>query len=84
MKREYAMSSTFHNTYRIGIEIVPDEPEKYMILDAELKEFDTLIEAMKYQAAKNEVICDLIVAKDRNFETSVKLSDPKEAWNWKK
>ena len=84
MKREYAMSSIFHNTDRIGIEIVQDEPEKYMILDAELKEFDTLIEAMKYQAAKNEVICDLIIAKAKNFEASIKHNDPKEAWNWKK
>jgi hypothetical protein len=76
MKRESTLTYATYNTKTVELCVVQDEPEKYMILDAELKEFDTLIEAMKYQAEKNGEVCDLVVAKadkfDREYKNNVK------------
>jgi hypothetical protein len=73
-----------HDSHGVTMEVEPENPGTFMIINAEASEFDTLIEAMRFQAEKNKEVCDEIIKKEKTFKTSLKFSDPSAPWNWKK
>ena len=68
----------------LDISITPTKESTFNNIQMKVNSCNTLVDAMRFQAANNKEVCDEMVAKAKNFETSVKLEDPKEAWNWKK
>ena len=73
-----------HDSQGVTMDVYPDNPGTYMIINAVSSEFDTLIDAMRYQAVKNKEICDEIIAKEKDLKLSIKFADPSAPWNWKK
>jgi len=73
-----------HDSQGVSLEVYPDSPGTYMIINTESVEFDSLIEAMKFQAAKNKEICDEIIKKEKAFRSSLKFNKPNQPWDWRK
>ena len=76
-------TNNIHHSLNNDLNVQPKIPS-INVIQMKVNSCNTLVDAMRFQAANNKEVCDEMVAKAKNFETSVKLEDPKEAWNWKK
>lgn len=57
--------------------IVKEENNTYVVLETTVNHYDTLLGAMKAQAAKNKEICDEIIRKAELFDEELKRYDNK-------
>ena len=75
------MNSSKHTTANPGafiqIDVTPKQ-DSYMTIDVHAVDHDTLLDAMKYSAARNKEVCDEIVAKQTAFEAQYR---PKKTKN---
>ena len=67
MKNTAKSTYATHNSQGVTVDVYPDNPGTYMIINVESSEFGTLLKAMRFQAAKNKEVCDEIIEKAKSF-----------------